>query len=321
MPAVRRDRGSRRTALLLLCLSLALNVTALFVPFLRVDAALGGDELYSLPRSVILLWGAGLHLLAVLVAVFSIAFPFGKLAVLFRAALAPDPPEAHRSRVERVGRLGRWSMLDVFLAALLLGLTNDRFFIDTEPRIGLPLFALAVALSLVAGELLEARGGEARSRPPRRASAGERLLLLVTWISFAVGFASPFVQIDDWRLRNDTFSLLGLSGALWAASLPVGFLVATFVVAVPLCELAALTVSAVAAPRRALLAAALRRRLARWSMLEVFVLALAIFLVEGRAFVRTELRSGTLLLSVALALHLLARGALEARLRRRAPGA
>jgi uncharacterized paraquat-inducible protein A len=158
-------------------------------------------------------------------------------------------------------------------------------------------------------------------RPPRRASAGERLLLAVTWVSFAVAFAAPFLQIDDWRLRNDAFSLLGLSGALWTASPPAGLIVATCVVAVPLCELAALTVSAVAAPRRALRAAALRRRLARWSMLEVFVLALAIFLVEGRAFVRTELRAGTLLLSVALALHLCARGALEARLRRRPPAA
>jgi paraquat-inducible protein A len=300
------------------CLSLGLNVAALFVPFLRVDAALKGDELYTLPRSVILLWGAGLHLLAVLVAVFSIAFPFAKLAVLFRAGLGLDPRETRRSRLERVGRLGRWSMLDVFLAALLLGLTNDRFFIDTEPRIGLSLFALAIALSLAAGELLEALAGEDRVRPRRRASAGERLLLAVTWVFFAVAFLSPFVQIDDWRLRDDTFSLLGLSGALWRASLPVGFLVATFVVAVPLLELAALTVSAVAAPRSAARAAALRRRLARWSMLEVFVLALAIFMVEGRAFVRTELRSGTVLLGAALALHLFARGALEARLRRRA---
>src|SRR6188768_1311745 len=151
-----RARGLRRAALWTVGLALALNTLALFVPFLRVDAVLRGDKLYSLPRSVLLLWDAGLYLLALLVAVFSIAFPFAKLAVLFWAAREHGSAERRSLWLERVGRLGRWSMLDVFLAALLLGLTNDGFFVDTEPRVGLPLFALAVGLSLFAGELLEA---------------------------------------------------------------------------------------------------------------------------------------------------------------------
>ena len=159
-----REGALRRAALLALGLALVLNTAALFVPFLRVDAALRGDELYTLPRSAILLWDAGLYLLALLVAVFSIAFPFAKLAVLLWAALGRGSAEARARWLERVGRLGRWSMLDVFLAALLLGLTNDGFFVETEARVGLPLFALAVALSLCAGELLEAAEGGARLR-------------------------------------------------------------------------------------------------------------------------------------------------------------
>lgn len=313
-----RARALRRAALWTVGLALALNALALFVPFLSVDAALRGDKLYSLPRSVLLLWDAGLYLLALLVAVFSIAFPFAKLAVLFWAARERGSAERRSLWLERVGRLGRWSMLDVFLAALLLGLTNDGFFVDTEPRVGLPLFALAVGLSLFAGELLEAAEGQARVRPLRRASAGERLLLALTWLFLSAALAVPFLRIDDWRLRNDSFSLLGLAGRLWGASLPVGFLVAGFVVAVPLLELAALSASSVLPPRRIGRAAEVRRLLARWSMLDVFVLALGIFLVEGHAFVRTELREGTVLLCIALALHLLARNALEARLRRRA---
>src|SRR6185436_5306905 len=116
-----------------------------------------------------------------------------KLAVLFWAARQRGSPERRSLWLERVGRLGRWSMLDVFLAALLLGLTNDGFFVDTEPRVGLPLFALAVGLSLFAGELLEAAEGPARVRPLRRASAGERLLLALTWLFLSAALAEPFL--------------------------------------------------------------------------------------------------------------------------------
>ncbi len=304
-------------ALAAVALSLVLNVTALYVPFLGVAVVLRGSSLYTLPRSVILLWDAGLYVLALLVAVFSIVFPFAKLAVLLHAALTRGPKERRRRRLERVGRLGRWSMLDVFLAALLLGLTNDRFFVDTQPRVGLPLFALAIALSLIAGELLERIDGHPALRPPRRAALGERLLLGLAWLIFSAALLFPFLQIEDWRLQDDAYSLLGLTASLWGASASVGFVMAAFVVVVPLLELAALSVCAVAAPRTAAFAAGLRRQLARWSMLEVFVLALAIFMVEGHAFVRTELRWGTLLLVGALFLHILARNALETRLRRR----
>jgi len=312
----------RAAARIALAASLALNIAVLFIPFLRVDAVLRGDELYTLPRSAILLWDAGLYLLALLVAGFSIVFPFAKLAVLLWAGRERGSAERRALWLERVGSLGRWSMLDVLLAALLLGLTNDGFFVDTEPRIGLPLFALAVSLSLIAGELLEAaEDGHARVRPPRAASPGERILLGLTWVFLLTALAAPLLNIDDWRLPDDAFSLLGLSGGLWRASRPVGFLMIAFVVAVPLLELAALTASAGRAPRRAARAAELRRRLGRWSMLDVFVLALGIFLVEGHAFVKTELREGTVLLSIALFLHLLSRNALEARLRRRRPAA
>ncbi len=332
----KEERRRRRLVLgarVLLVLSLALNLAALFLPFLEVDPALRGKELYSLPRSVLLLWEARLRLFALLVAVFSIAFPFVKLATLLQAAAVAGsrtaPPEARRralGRAQRAGRLGRWSALDVFLAALLLGLTNERFFVETEARIGLPLFSLAILLSLAAGELVEHAldAGQLPAREPARAPApakprarlGAGLLVAGTWIALALALALPFLAIDDWRLRDDSYSLLGLAGELHRASWPVGAFVLFFAVLLPVLELLLLSLAARPGAPGAARAMAHRARLARWSMLEVFLLALAIFLLEGRAFVRTELRSGTLLLCAALALHLLARSLLAARLAR-----
>lgn len=296
--------------------SLALNVAALVVPFLSVDVAFRGTSLYSLPRSVRLLWQAGLHVLAVLVALFSIVFPFVKLAVLTWAALGLGSEEARARWLGRVGRLGRWSMLDVFLASLLLGITNDRFFVDTRALVGLPLFALAIAISLTTGELLERRYVAREHYRVTPATRGQRALLLVTWLVLLTAVGLPFLEISDWRMRDDAYSLAGLVAALGEASGTVAALLAVFVIGVPLLELAATSVAALAPSRTAARAARLRRYLERWSMLEVFVAALAIFLAEGHEFVRTELRYGTLLLLGALLLHVLCRRALERRMRR-----
>jgi len=295
--------------------SLALNVAALVVPFLEVDVAFRGTALYSLPRSVELLWQAGLYVLALLVALFSILFPFVKLAVLSWAALGGGPAAARARWLGRVGSLGRWSMLDVFLASLLLGITNDRFFVDTQARVGLPLFALAIAISITTGEFLEHKHIPAVTWRLRRATRGQRALLLLTWLVLLTAIGLPFLQISDWRMRDDAYSLTGLVESLWQAAPTIASLIAVFVIGVPLLELTAISVAALAAQRSAVRAARLRRHLERWSMLEVFVAALAIFLAEGHEFVRTELRWGTLLLLGALLLHVLSRRALERRLR------
>ncbi len=299
-----------------IALSLALNLAALIVPFLSVDVAFKGSALYSLPRSVKLLWQAGLHVLAVLVVLFSIVFPFVKLGVLVWVATGLGSQSARERWIARVGSLGRWSMLDVFLASLLLGITNDRFFVDTQALIGLPLFALAVAISLTTGELLERRSVTRAAYRVAPATLGQRALLLVTWLVLLAAVGLPFLQISDWRMRDDTYSLAGLVGSLWSASKAVSALLAVFVIGVPLLELSAISVAALAPSRVAGRAARLRRYLEHWSMLEVFVAALAIFMAEGHEFVRTELRWGTLLLLGALLLHVLGRRALERRLRR-----
>jgi paraquat-inducible protein A len=310
------SRLARALPFAAIALSLALNVAALVVPFLSVDVAFKGTSLYSLPRSVKLLWQAGLHVLAVLVALFSILFPFVKLAVLTWVATGLGSERARERWIARVGNLGRWSMLDVFLASLLLGITNDRFFVDTQALIGLPLFALAIAISLTTGELLERRSMQRETYRVTPATHGQRALLLLTWLVLLAAVGLPFLQISDWRMRDDTYSLAGLVGSLWGASGVVAALLAVFVIGVPLLELGAISVAALAPSRVASRAARVRRYLERWSMLEVFVAALAIFMAEGHEFVRTELRWGTLLLLGALLLHVLGRRALERRLRR-----
>ncbi len=98
-------------------------------------------------------------LLAVLIALFSIATPFAKLGLLALLARREDAPRLHRW----VERIGRWSMTDVFVVALLLTFlalgTREQNAAHIE--IGLYYFLAAALLPILAMEILPAARGEA----------------------------------------------------------------------------------------------------------------------------------------------------------------
>ncbi|HEX3133069.1 MAG TPA: paraquat-inducible protein A [Planctomycetota bacterium] len=78
------SRVIRRRPLIggLLGLSLILNIAALCLPFVMVDAAGSDPYIYGLIGSVQMLLDSGMIALAVLVVAFSIVFPFAKLGML-----------------------------------------------------------------------------------------------------------------------------------------------------------------------------------------------------------------------------------------------
>lgn len=282
-----------------LATSFALNVAALFLPFLETDAVLENPKLYSLPRSVALMWDAGLYALAALVVAFSILFPFAKLYVLWNVWRGRYAPQRAHERLAFVERFGKWSLLDVFIVCLLLGLTGGQFFVDARALAGLPCFLAAVLLSMLCGEALASRAGlHAPNLPARR-----RTFLL--WLAAGVHLAAvttPFLAIDSFWLSSNRVSVTSMAHSLfqldWAAWAPA-VSVAAFVVAAPLLALLA----------RGQGSAAWTARFSRWSMLDVFLLALVVYLIEGKSFVPTRIAEGAYWLAGAMALSLLARRA------------
>jgi paraquat-inducible protein A len=57
----------------------------------------------------------------------------------------------------RLDFIGRWSMLDVFLAAFLAGLVKFGALATVEPRSGLVAFAAAVVLTMLATRSFDPR--------------------------------------------------------------------------------------------------------------------------------------------------------------------
>lgn len=138
----------------MLYVSAALIISGLLTPSVYRPKLIGG-ETYTVSEALTSLASSGLWVLATLVFVFSIIFPLAKTlaaAVIFRIG-----NKASTRSVHLMAFLGKWSMLDVFLVALLIALTQLSELKSLEPRLGLYLFAGGVILNNIATMRLSLR--------------------------------------------------------------------------------------------------------------------------------------------------------------------
>jgi paraquat-inducible protein A len=295
----------RRVIFALLAASLVCNAAAMLSPFmdLRVGAF---SEPYSLTRSVKMMWSQGLYVLAVLVVGFSVFFPFAKIGVLAWVAGGRALDARRRRWLGVVEMLGKWSMLDVFLVCLILTLTSGQIMVGAKPLIGIPLFVAAIFLSMLSGELITGALRHEVAASPHRPSAQTGAYLLLQGIALLGTLALPILRISDWKLADHTYSVLTVVPTLWAKNSPVSAVVVTaFLLLAPLVGWLATLRHwwQQRAARPSARSHALANLLQRWSMLDVFGLALAIFLIEGDYLMRTEVRWGAACLVMMLALQ------------------
>ena len=312
---------ARLTCFCILLVALACNVTVLFVPFMEFRQVLTPTT-YTFFTTVEMLWTEKLYALALLVVGFSLLFPFFKLAVLFSVLLPGGPGKIRLRLLNRVEMLAKWSMLDVFLVCLVLTLTSGQFLVSASPRAGVSLFIAAIVLSMVVGQVLAGRLLDHRAHAKHlrlfRITLKPRGRLLLVSASGILLFGAlfvPFLKIESWFLLDDSFSIASVVPTLWekksfTGALAVGF----FLILFPIIRWGVL----------------LKRNwrifrgkgesshpklfaLARfWSMLDVFALALGVFLIEGSRFVPADAKLGSALLVVVVLGNVLLERVLEA---------
>ena len=126
--------------------STALILTGLILPSIWKPNTFGfGGAEYNLYGIVQTLFESGLPFLGLVVIFFSGIFPIAKTltaAIIFRQGAQPSPKLALLLNL-----LGKWSMLDVFLAALLIGISQISIYIGFETRAGLYYFAAGVLMN------------------------------------------------------------------------------------------------------------------------------------------------------------------------------
>jgi paraquat-inducible protein A len=124
--------------------------------------SLFGTENHTILGGVVDLWNDGSWDLAVIVFVASIVVPILKmlaLAVLAITVQRRSPWRRHqRARLYRMlDAVGHWSMLDVYVVALLVGLVRFRGIAEVLPGPGIAAFGAVVVLTLLSSLSLDPR--------------------------------------------------------------------------------------------------------------------------------------------------------------------
>jgi len=134
--------------------TLALLLVSVLLPLMEIRS-FGRPETKSLVGGIVALHEHGETALAVLLAVFSLLFPIAKLLGLLVATSVHFRGSSQvRRRIHAVADVtGKYSMLDVFVVALLVVVLRIDGMVEIEPRIGTFLFTAAILLSFLAGRL------------------------------------------------------------------------------------------------------------------------------------------------------------------------
>lgn len=138
--------------------ALILSVPANLFPFMTM-------ELYG-NRNTSTIWGGvkalaegGSWFIALVVFLASIVVPFLKLAALLYLSLSAGKGsfETKYRIYLAVEALGRWSMLDIFLLAILVAVLKFRPWTNAKPEVGSLLFLLVVIFTMLASAAFDPR--------------------------------------------------------------------------------------------------------------------------------------------------------------------
>lgn len=130
------------------------------MPAVSVTRLVLFGETYSILDGVVTFWSHGRYGLFVLVFAFSVVLPVAKLAVGIWAWCRSGPRRPGLQRALRLfAAVSKWSMLDVFMVALLVLALEGSVITTADIHAGLVLFAAAVLTSSLALHRLARRAG------------------------------------------------------------------------------------------------------------------------------------------------------------------
>jgi len=144
-----------------LCAGIIFFIPANIYPML-ITRTLGTEQKSTIVGGVVDLIAYGSYFVAAVVGIASIVVPLGKFIVIalllasIRRAWQLDPHQ--RLRLYEITEfIGRWSMIDVFVVAILVALVQLDFVASVNPGIAAISFALSVIFTMLAAQSLDPR--------------------------------------------------------------------------------------------------------------------------------------------------------------------
>lgn len=123
---------------------------------------------YSILSAIGKLWQDGNYGLFLLVFSFSVLFPWLKLGVVSMAAISRWRGLESRGDGwhERIGALGKWSMIEVFMAALLCVMLKMGDLVRVKIEPGMYFFCASVIVGIATVALMKKNGKASETRFP-----------------------------------------------------------------------------------------------------------------------------------------------------------
>jgi len=145
-----RHPGQGIVVNLLLLLALGLLIAGLRLPLMTLEKFYFFSNTVSLYSALMQLRAAGEWGLFALIGLFSVVFPVIKLALLALVwNVEAQSSATHRRHLRWLAEYSKWSMLDVFVVALLVVSLKLGALAQAHVREGLYYFAVSVVLTML----------------------------------------------------------------------------------------------------------------------------------------------------------------------------
>jgi len=156
-----RKGGSLSRVCALLIAAAILYVPANLLPVMETSSMFGAEK-DTILNGIIYFWTSGSQGLAALIFFVSILVPVLKLwalSILVWSVHRRSPHQRHQRAIlfRIVELVGRWSMLDVFVVALMVGLVHFRGVAVIEAGPGAAAFGAVVVLTILAARSFDPR--------------------------------------------------------------------------------------------------------------------------------------------------------------------
>jgi paraquat-inducible protein A len=281
-------------------LALVLLAFGVQVPALTFVNLFANDT-FSVLTGIQAFFESGNLLLGLLLLSFSVLFPAAKMITIGVLWFARIDGQRRAELVRWLELLGKWSLLDAFVIAVLVGTVQLGILTKARAEPGIWLYLAAIVLSLIGTFLL-------RPLVRMREKAEHHLPATGLWLTvpcavlYGAGLSLPLIDVEKCWFWENRFSLLEGTTQLFArGELPLAIALVAFVLIVPTVRFVGLF--ALRLLRRTdSRAIVLLRAIDKWSMVDVFVLAVLVVFSKLGAIATVEPRAGMWLLFAAAVL-------------------
>ncbi|MDP5143919.1 PqiA/YebS family transporter subunit [Rheinheimera baltica] len=149
-----RQRASMQNTLALLIAATLLYIPANLLPIMRT-VSFGETTDSTIVSGLILMWQDGAYPVAIIILIASVIVPVVKIVIMFWLCYLTRLPFSLRQRYSTqiyrlVDWVGRWSMVDVLVVAIMAALVRFDLLMSVYPGVGALVFASVVILTMLA---------------------------------------------------------------------------------------------------------------------------------------------------------------------------